>query len=173
MIEMLCPVTIRRRSLLATLAVVPLLAIECDRFDLPNDDGPPVGTAASMDVWLDLMPTFPPASERQHVLVEAEFVNLSDEPVLVDLEVVYVRRVDDDSLLFVFVLQPQEAWDERLAPGAISNGRWIKSHSTAFGQPECGLPVRGTIVTTVRTEGDRRPYARRVDVGATTLACVY
>jgi len=149
-----------------------------------NDDLQ-VDVTASMVVWLDLMPTFPGPDDRVHALIRAEFINLSDEPVSIEIESVAVRRTMGGEQLFEFLVAPPVGWDGVLDPGESAGGEWTKTDLLATGTFECNAHVLGVLRVAVRSidddeEAERKAHDRcrtgvllRVPTQPTTLNCVY
>jgi hypothetical protein len=148
-----------------------------------NDDLHVEGTA-SMVVWLDLMPTFPGPEDRVHALIDAQFTNLSDEPVSIEIESVVVRREKGGAKLFEFLVTPPIGWDGVLDPGESGGGEWIKTDLLAAGAFECNADVVGILRVAVRPiddegaeseahRGCRTGNLLRIATQPTTLNCVF
>jgi hypothetical protein len=124
-------------------------------------------------IWANLMPTFPPPPDRVHAIVTAEFRNLSEDPVVIDVVRMAVRSAESGQLLHLFRLQQTTDWDGYLPPGETGRGEWRKADAAMSGRIVCDESVVGTLWVTGSLEDGRRIHVPAVELEPTTLACVY
>jgi len=149
-------------------------------FVFGNDDRR-VDATASLIVWLDLMPVIPDLDDPVHALIDAEFSNLSNDAVRVEIESVTVRGTKRRNKRFAFLVEPPADWDDILEPGESSGGEWTKTDLIAARALECDAEVVGLLRIAIRSiddeaDEDDESHDEKVFFLATeptTLSCVY